>query len=120
MKLLGFERQWIGKIMQCVQSEIFCSYKWGTKRPYHSHTRSSVRDPLSPYLFSICTEGLSILLAKEQMEKTITGIWISRGAPLINHMLFIDDSILFYKADMDKNKKILTLLKNMRKPLVNR
>jgi hypothetical protein len=33
------------------------------------------RDPLSPYLFLICVEGLSHLLRKAGLEHSITGVW---------------------------------------------
>lgn len=35
---------------------------------------------------------------------------ICRGAPLISHILFVNDSFLFYKASVDANKQLLRLL----------
>ena len=44
------------------------------------------RDPLSPYLFLLCVEGLSGLL-KQQVERgSIKGVAICRGAPRISHL----------------------------------
>lgn len=57
--------------------------------------RTSASDSLSPYLFWICTEWLVSLLTKAKAEKKITSVRISRGAPIINHLFFTDDSILF-------------------------
>jgi hypothetical protein len=35
------------------------------------------RDPLSPYLFLLCAEGLRSLLGKAELEKKITGVPIA-------------------------------------------
>jgi hypothetical protein len=57
-------------------------------------------DPLSPYLFLICAEGLSSLLAYEEMNGGIQGIRVCRGAPSVSHLLFADDSLILMTADM--------------------
>lgn len=68
------------------------------------------RDPLSPYLFIICAEGLSGLLRNCEIQKSIHGIKICRGAPTITHMFFADDSYLFCKADPSETLKMKRLL----------
>ncbi|KAM1018306.1 hypothetical protein TB2_039772 [Malus domestica] len=55
-------------------------------------------DPLSPYLFLLCVEGLSGLIAKQEREGKLQGISICANAPSINHLLFADDSLLFCRA----------------------
>lgn len=55
-------------------------------------------NPSSPYLFFLCTEGLISLLIENQRVK---GLKIYRRAPVVNHLLFVDDSMFFYKADVD-------------------
>lgn len=65
---------------------------------------------LSPYLFLLCTESLLSLLSKAANEKKITGIQIYRRTLSINHLLFADDSVLFYKIDLVENQNILDLL----------
>ena len=55
-------------------------------------------DLLSPYLFLLCAEGFTSLLQKVEMESNIHGVSICRSAPKISHLLFVDDSLLFYQA----------------------
>ena len=43
-------------------------------------------------------EGLSALLQQAESEGKIEGIKICRGAPLVNHLLFADDSLIVMKA----------------------
>ncbi|XP_019178278.1 PREDICTED: uncharacterized protein LOC109173495 [Ipomoea nil] len=59
-------------------------------------------DPLSPFLFIICAEGLSMLLQKEQAVGSIHGCRVARGAPPISHLFFADDSLFFFKANVQE------------------
>lgn len=58
-------------------------------------------DPLSPYLFILCTKILSRLL---ETNSEVQGIKIGRNAPTINHMLYVDDLVITGKANV-KNAK---------------
>lgn len=63
-------------------------------------------DPLSPFLYLICAEGLSHLIRTSPLE----GIAISRQGPKIKHLVFADDSIIYTKADMVQARYIRTIL----------
>ncbi|XP_074283423.1 uncharacterized protein LOC141607973 [Silene latifolia] len=56
-------------------------------------------DPLSPYIFVMCTEFLSLNLLKSESVGTLKGISVSRSSMPISHLLFADDSIFFIKGD---------------------
>lgn len=65
---------------------------------------------MSPYLFLLCIEGLIPLPSRVVEERHVISIEICRGAPSITYILFVDDSILYHKANMAENKEILDLL----------
>ena len=56
-------------------------------------------DPISPYLFLLCTEGLSCLLKQQEDQGVLYGIKNGRLGPVISHLLFADDSIFFARSD---------------------
>ena len=56
-------------------------------------------DPISPYLFLLCTKGLSGLLLDKEARGELHGIRNGRHGPSISHLLFADDSIFFAKSD---------------------
>lgn len=55
-------------------------------------------DPISPYLFLLCAEGLSCLLKNLGPMFLSRGVRVSVHAPWISHLLFVDDCIVFSKA----------------------
>ncbi|KAK3227092.1 hypothetical protein Dsin_006954 [Dipteronia sinensis] len=59
-------------------------------------------DPLSPYMFLICAEGLSSLIRIAVSCGDITGYWCGSTGPLILHLIFADDSLFFANTD-EKN-----------------
>lgn len=68
-------------------------------------------DPLSPYLFILCLERLSIQLEEAIQDKTIHPIGF-RGQVRITHLFFMDDISLFNKAKVqvcqNLNKILMT------------
>lgn len=106
MPQLGFNDVWIGKIMLCVLSITFLALVNGEPKCLIKLSRGlRYGDPLSHYLFLLCTEGLIALLAKANAAKQVMGIQISREAHLINHLFFVI-SILLCKAKIKGNKNI--------------
>ncbi|XP_050248972.1 uncharacterized protein LOC126696245 [Quercus robur] len=66
MQKLGFDDKWCALIMNCVTT-ISYYVKINGKPKGHIVPSRGIRkgDPLSPYLFSLCAEGLSTLIKKE-------------------------------------------------------
>ena len=67
-------------------------------------------DPISPYLFLLCTEGLSTMLKKEERDGQIKGVAVCRGAPHMSHLLFTDDSIVFCRASVEECDRLINVL----------
>ena len=89
MRRLGFANRWIDLLMKCVRTVAYSVLIHG--RPYGKiiPTRGIQQgDPLSPYFFILCAEGLSSLLQKAEMDRQITGLSITRGGMRINHFVF--------------------------------
>jgi hypothetical protein len=57
-------------------------------------------------MFLFVADGLSTLLQREVATNNIVPLQIYRRAPGISHLLFEDDSLLFFKAQVDQANKI--------------
>lgn len=111
MKKMGFGIDWVRRVMMCITSISFAVLINGEPSENFRPSRGLRQgDLLSPYLFLLCTEDLISLISKAAESNLITGVKICRRSPSISHLLFADDNILFYKANMRENRKILSLL----------
>ena len=68
-------------------------------------------DPLSSYLFILCTEALIMNIQKEERGQQLTGMKVARACPSISHLFFADDSLFFCKAQNGECQTILRILK---------
>lgn len=95
---IGFKEKFIMWIKTCI-----CNPSFSTLMNVHpSPTFPSSRglrqgDALSPLLFIIAMESLTILLDYAEIEGKIFGL--GKKDHLVNHILFEDDLMLFLKAN---------------------
>ena len=66
-------------------------------------------DPISLYLFILIGEVLSCMIQRAIEQRQLDGIKLGAQGPIISHLFFVDDSLLFLKVDT-KNCNQLKLL----------
>lgn len=67
-------------------------------------------DPLYPYLFLLCTEGLSSLIRHAVAFQNLHGILSCTNGVCISHLLFAYDSFIFCQATEGECQHLLELL----------
>ncbi|XP_062112653.1 uncharacterized protein LOC133823820 [Humulus lupulus] len=108
---MGFHEKLVSLFMVCVSSARYQIAHGGKEFGLIIPERGLRQgDPLSSYLFIICTEGFSALLQEYERKQFISGIQVARGAPRISHMFFADDSYIFCKANSEEANHVLSLL----------
>ena len=71
------------------QSVLFYSCEWGTKNLIRPSRGLRQGDPLSPYLFLFCVEGLNALFCNAASRGDIQGFFICRSGPKLTHLFFV-------------------------------
>lgn len=103
MVKLGFDVRWIQLAMETVCTASYSVLINGEPKGYILPSRGIKQgDPLSPYLFLLCAEGLSSLIRHAIVAKNLHGILSNNNGVCISHLLFADDSFIFYQATMEE------------------
>ncbi|KAK2655324.1 hypothetical protein Ddye_008376 [Dipteronia dyeriana] len=111
MERMQFPVIWIKLIMECI-STFKRSFLFIGSLIYSVVPSRGLRQgcPLSPYLFLLCAEAISCLIANSENNGQALGIKCCRNSPIISHSFFADDNILFCKASVDSSIHIRNLL----------
>ena len=103
---MGFGIKWVKWIRWCIFTPSFSVLVNGSSTGFLKSSRGLKQgDPLSPYLFVLGMEALSILL-----DKAVCGGYISghtfkgrNGSEVtISHLLFVDNTLIFCKDSVDQ------------------
>ena len=111
MEKMGFNQVWVEWIMECISSVSNSFNVNGEAKKYVIPARGIRQgDPLSPYLFLLCSEGLSSVLKNATRQGSISGLRISKHGLAITHLFFADDMLIFCKAVGAETRKLREIL----------
>lgn len=111
MRRTGFTEKWIRLMMLCVKTVIYSILVNGEPQGMIKPTRGIKQgDPLSPFLFLLCTKGLHGLISQAANVRELHGFSLCRKGPKLTHLLFTDDSLLFCKSTPQECRKVLDIL----------
>ncbi|XP_050222721.1 uncharacterized protein LOC126672813 [Mercurialis annua] len=110
MLKLGFNGGWVEKVMRCVSSVRFSFLINGVVKGACIPSRGLRQgDPLSPYLFLICAQGLSSIINNRVNAGLIQGVEFGDNCK-VSHIFFADDSFLFARANVQECGEIRRIL----------
>ena len=86
--------------MSCISSSsISILFNRGALEPFNPSCGIRQGDPLSSYLFILCMEVLGALIENKCHEKLWNPVRSSQGGLAFSHLFFVNELMLFSKAD---------------------
>lgn len=120
----GISNNWIQIICNCISTIGLVVLVNGEMSKTFTPTRRLCQGcPLSPFLFIIAQQPLSLVLQNMSNMPDASGIAISRGGVRISHLMFVDDCILFLKESQQTASRLSRILNgysNLLGQLINR
>ena len=87
-------------IMSCISSSnVIVLFNGGALEEFHPTRGIRQGDPLSPYLFIMCMVILGFMIKFKSDSKLWDPVKASRGGLAFSHLFFVDNLILFGKAN---------------------
>lgn len=112
LRKFGFAEEWIDLICRLI------SYVWysiiinGTRKGFFSSSQGLKQgDPLSPSLFVLGAEVLSRMLNKLFHNTNFTLFSMNLKGPVLNHLAYADDVVIFMDGNNISLKLVMTELK---------
>ena len=114
LKKMGFGDKWVSWIEWCISTATFSVMINGSPAGFFGSSRGLRQgDPLSPYLFVLGMEALSLMIDKAAEGGFISG-YMFKGrdntVKKITHLLFADDTLVFCKDTEDQMTHLCWIL----------
>ena len=114
MEKMGFCARWVALIMSCVKTVSYSIMVNGEPtRMIHPKRGLRQGDPLSHFLFLLCTEGLHALIKNSARNGEIKGFSLCKRGPKLTHLFFADDNLLFCRSTVEDCTIVLNYYVNM-------
>ena len=111
MEKMGFCARWVALIMSCVKTVSYSIMVNGEPtRMIHPKRGLRQGDPLSHFLFLLCTEGLHALIKNSARNGEIKGFSLCKRGPKLTHLFFADNNLLFCRSTVEDCTIVLKLL----------
>lgn len=108
---MGFDAKWIAWIMACISSVSYTVLLNGQTHGRIVPERGIRQgDPLSPFLFILCAEALVHVMNRAEQREVISGMRLTKKCPVIQHLLFADDSLFLCRANLRECSEFLRCL----------
>ena len=99
MEKMGFHPRWVSWIMECIKSVTYSVLINGEPKGHIVPTRGIRQgDPLSPYLFLLCLEGLNGLIEQVVSDRHVEGFPFVRTAQ--KYLIFSLRMTVFFFAEL--------------------
>lgn len=97
--------------MGCISSVNFAILLNGQPGSKFAHSQGLRQGyPLSPYLFLLVSEVLSLLMQQANENEEIKGVQMNHNGPVISHLFFTDDTLIFLKAEKENCSNLVRIL----------
>ena len=111
MRKMGFDEIWIGFIMVTGKMVTYSIIINGKPKRLIQLTRGIRQgDPLSSFLFLMCTKGLHGIRNQAMIKGEITCFSIYKRGLKLTNLSFMDNSLLFCKATSKECGKVMRIL----------
>lgn len=123
LEFMNFIPNWVKWIMACVSTIQFTLLVNGSITQNFNPSKGLRQgDLLSPYLFLMCSNILSLALIKAEENQDLKDVKLGRNGLSFTHLLFVDDSLLFFRKDdksLEAIKRILSWYCSISRQCVN-
>lgn len=113
MVKMNFGRKWCNWVMECVRTaSISVLINGSPSGDFRMERGLRQGDPLSPFLYLIAAEGLSLLMKKAVEVGLVESTVIGGEGVMVSHLQFADDTIFTCSGKYENIRAIKQILRN--------